>query len=137
MKALKVLFMALALVAANYACSDKDDEPTQEIPGTPDTPDTPDQPDEPDTPDTPDTPDEPDTPPTPVISLSQSDLIFKAEGETINIGYEVDEAYRGNHYALAACQLVLQVARYHDTSKIYLTCNYDNMASSKTIEKLG
>jgi len=54
-----------------------------------------------------------------------------------NIGYEVDEAYRGNHYALAACQLVLQVARYHDMSKIYLTCNYDNMASSKTIEKLG
>lgn len=54
-----------------------------------------------------------------------------------NIGYEVDEAYRGNHYALLACQLVLQCAQFHKMGKIYLTCDYDNIASYKTIEKLG
>ena len=54
-----------------------------------------------------------------------------------NIGYEVDEEYRGNHYALLACQLVLKVARYHKMEKIFLTCDYDNVASYKTIEKLG
>lgn len=30
-----------------------------------------------------------------------------------NIGYEIDEAYRGHHYALLACQLVLRVAQHH------------------------
>lgn len=54
-----------------------------------------------------------------------------------NIGYEVDEEYRGHHYSLLACQLVLKVAQYHKMDKIYLTCDYDNVASYKTIEKLG
>ena len=54
-----------------------------------------------------------------------------------NIGYEVDEAYRGHHYALLACQLVLEVAKHHQMEKIYLTCDYDNAASYKTIERLG
>ena len=54
-----------------------------------------------------------------------------------NIGYEVDEEYRGHHYSLLACQLVLKAAQYHKMSKIYLTCDYDNIASYKTIEKLG
>lgn len=54
-----------------------------------------------------------------------------------NIGYEIDEEYRGHHYALLACQLVLRVAQYHKMDRIYLTCDYDNVASFKTIEKLG
>ncbi len=54
-----------------------------------------------------------------------------------NIGYEVDKEYRGNHYALKACKLVLRVAKYYNMDKIYLTCDFDNIASSKTIEKLG
>lgn len=54
-----------------------------------------------------------------------------------NIGYEVDEEYRGHHYALLACQLMLRVAHYHQMEKIYLTCDHDNVASYKTIEKLG
>lgn len=54
-----------------------------------------------------------------------------------NIGYEIDEEHRGHHYALLACQLVLKAAQYHKMEKIYLTCDYDNAASYKTIEKLG
>ena len=54
-----------------------------------------------------------------------------------NIGYEVDEEYRGYHYSLLASRLVLKVAKYHKMEKIYLSCDYDNVASYKTIEKLG
>ena len=54
-----------------------------------------------------------------------------------NIGYEIDEAYRGHHYALQACRLVLRAAKYHKMGKVYLTCDYNNAASWKTIEKLG
>ena len=54
-----------------------------------------------------------------------------------NIGYEIDKEYRGNHYALKACKLVLKVAKYYNMDKIYLTCDFDNIASSRTIEKLG
>ena len=32
---------------------------------------------------------------------------------------------------------MLKVAKYYNTNKIYLTCDFDNIASSKTIEKLG
>jgi len=54
-----------------------------------------------------------------------------------HIGYEVDEAYRGRHYALAACKLVLPVAKAHDMHHLYLTCQASNAASRKTIEQMG
>lgn len=54
-----------------------------------------------------------------------------------NIGYEVDEPYRGNHYAREAAELVLKVARYHGMERIYITCEEDNTASYRTIESLG
>ena len=54
-----------------------------------------------------------------------------------NIGYEIDEAYRGNYYALSACRLALRAARSHNMKKIFITCESDNVPSYKTIEKLG
>lgn len=54
-----------------------------------------------------------------------------------NIGYEIDEEYQGHHYALLACQMILPVAKQHNMDKLYLTCDYDNVPSCKTIEKLG
>ena len=54
-----------------------------------------------------------------------------------NIGYEVDAEYRSNHYALLACQMMIKVAKYHGMDHMYLTCDFDNIASYKTIEKLG
>ena len=49
----------------------------------------------------------------------------------------IDEEYRGNHYALTACGMVLKLAEYYNMDKLYLACDYDNVASYKTIEKLG
>ncbi len=54
-----------------------------------------------------------------------------------NVGYEVDAEHRGHHYSLQACRLALRAARYHGMDKVYLTCEHDNAASFKTIERLG
>jgi tagatose 1,6-diphosphate aldolase len=54
-----------------------------------------------------------------------------------NIGYEIDENYRGNHFAAKACNIIKQVAIGHKMDKIIITCNPDNFPSRKTCEKAG
>ncbi|MBE6750887.1 MAG: GNAT family N-acetyltransferase [Ruminococcaceae bacterium] len=54
-----------------------------------------------------------------------------------HIGYEIDKEYRGSNYAYKASKLVLQVAKAHEMSELILTCDESNIASYKTIEKLG
>lgn len=54
-----------------------------------------------------------------------------------NIGYEVDEPFRGNHYSYHALLLVLQVAKAHGMDSLYITCNASNTASKKIIERTG
>ncbi|MGV8984354.1 GNAT family N-acetyltransferase [Clostridium sp.] len=54
-----------------------------------------------------------------------------------NIGYEIDELYRGNHYAAKACRLIKQVALAHEMDKIIITCNPNNILSRKTCENIG
>ena len=54
-----------------------------------------------------------------------------------HIGYEVFEEYRGNGYSYKASMMVLDVARFHDMGFVYLTYDESNIASYKTMEKLG
>lgn len=54
-----------------------------------------------------------------------------------NIGYHVNEEYRGHHYAAKACLLLFELAKKHDMSHIIITCNPDNYASRKTCEYAG
>lgn len=54
-----------------------------------------------------------------------------------NIGYEIFKEYRGNRFAYAACQMVLRVARFHKMEYVILSCDKNNFASYKTIEKLN
>jgi hypothetical protein len=54
-----------------------------------------------------------------------------------HVGYEIDPPYRGNHYSLDALRQVLQVARFHGMTRIYLTCDESNTASRKIIEAAG
>ncbi len=54
-----------------------------------------------------------------------------------NIGYEIDEEYRGNNYAYIASKMVINIAKDYGMKEIFLTCEKDNIASYKTIEKLG
>ena len=54
-----------------------------------------------------------------------------------HIGYEIDKEFRGNNYSYKACKLVFQIAKAHNMSELILTCDESNIASYKTIEKLG
>ncbi len=54
-----------------------------------------------------------------------------------NIGYEIEENFRGNNFAFKACKLVLPIAKAHGMNEIFLTCDENNIPSYKTIEKLG
>ncbi len=54
-----------------------------------------------------------------------------------NVGYEVDEAYRGHGYSRKACLLLLPIAKAHGMKELLLTCKESNIASCKTIEGLG
>lgn len=54
-----------------------------------------------------------------------------------HVGYEIDPEFQGHGYARRACELVLDVARAHGMTRLYLTCAEDNDPSRRTIEKLG
>ena len=54
-----------------------------------------------------------------------------------HIGYGVDEAYRGNHFAERACRLLWPMMRAYGFREITLACTPENNASSRTIERLG
>lgn len=54
-----------------------------------------------------------------------------------NIGYEINEAYRGHHYAAKACRLLFKLAKLHQLDYLYITCVPDNVPSYKTCEYLG
>jgi len=54
-----------------------------------------------------------------------------------HIGYGVDHAHRGKHYALRATRLLMKVARKHGLTMLWITCNPENVASRRTIERVG
>ena len=54
-----------------------------------------------------------------------------------NVGYAIDEAHRGNGYAVRACSLLLPVARAHGMTKLHITNALTNTASRRVCEKLG
>ena len=54
-----------------------------------------------------------------------------------NIGYRVEEPYRGHHYAAKACRLLFQLAKQHEMGYVIITCNPDNVPSRKTLEHLN
>ncbi len=53
-----------------------------------------------------------------------------------NVGYEINEEYRRNNYALEAVKLIINVAKHHHMDHLILTCAEDNIASYKNFEKL-
>lgn len=53
------------------------------------------------------------------------------------IGYGIDEVYRGNGYAVRACRLLRYVAKAHGMQKLLITNAFDNHASRRVCEKLN
>ncbi len=54
-----------------------------------------------------------------------------------NIGYGIDEPWRGHHYAAKACRLLFRLARKHGMTHLIITCVPTNAASSRTCQLLG
>jgi predicted acetyltransferase len=54
-----------------------------------------------------------------------------------NIGYGIDEPYRGRRYAAKACRLLFAQAQKHRLDHVYITCTPDNIASARTCEIAG
>lgn len=53
-----------------------------------------------------------------------------------HIGFEITEAFRGHGYALQACRALAPFARTVSET-VTITCDPDNLASRRTIERLG
>lgn len=54
-----------------------------------------------------------------------------------NIGYGIDEQFRGNHYAGKACLLLFELAKRHKMEYILIACSPENIASCKSCEFAG
>ena len=54
-----------------------------------------------------------------------------------NIGYGIDEAYRGHRYAAKACRLLFRQARKHGMDYVIIICDPGNTASARTCELAG
>lgn len=54
-----------------------------------------------------------------------------------HIGYTINEKYRGHNYAYKACLALKKFILNLGYNEILITCSPDNIASQKTIEKLG
>jgi predicted acetyltransferase len=54
-----------------------------------------------------------------------------------NIGFGVDELFRGHGYAAMACNLLIPIMKAHGMKKITITNDIDNIPSKRTCEKVG
>ncbi len=54
-----------------------------------------------------------------------------------NLGYSIQEEFRGNAYAQKAVRLIFEIARAHNMPYLIITCAKTNEASRKTLEHLG
>lgn len=54
-----------------------------------------------------------------------------------HLSYGVSPAYSGHNYAAKACKLIKHVALAHGFKRLFIGSGYDNIASRKTIEKIG
>ncbi len=52
-----------------------------------------------------------------------------------HIGYDIDEAYQGHHYAYYALELIKTLAKAHGYQKVLITMNPQNQSSIKTVLK--
>lgn len=54
-----------------------------------------------------------------------------------HIGYHIEPAWRGHHWAMKACKLLLPLMRHRGMRSCVITTDPDNTASRKTCEHLG
>lgn len=67
------------------------------------------------------------------LRLGHSEVLYSVG----NIGYKIDEPYRGHHYAGKACRLLFELARRQGMEYVIIVCAPSNQPSRKTCEWLG
>ena len=67
------------------------------------------------------------------LRLGHSEALYYAG----NIGYQIDEPYRGRRYAGKACRLLFELAKRQGMEYVIIVCAPDNWPSRKTCEWLG
>lgn len=67
------------------------------------------------------------------LRLGHSQALYYAG----NIGYRIEEPWRGRRYAGKACRLLFGLARRHGMDYLIITCDPDNLPSRRTCEWLG
>lgn len=68
------------------------------------------------------------------LRVGWNDEVIRYAGQ---VGYLVEPAHRGHRYAERACRLLMPLAKRHGMSSLWITCLPDNMASRRTLERLG
>ena len=68
------------------------------------------------------------------LRVGWNEQIIRFAGQ---IGYAVEPAYRGRHFAERACRMILPLAQRHGMNDVWITCQPDNHASRRTLERLG
>jgi len=68
-----------------------------------------------------------------VLRIGHNDKLYVGG----NIGYSIDEPYRGHRCAAKACQLAFKQARKHNLGYVIITCVPTNDASARTCELAG
>lgn len=74
------------------------------------------------------------------VSIGKCDLRIGHNEKTYiggNVGYEIDEPFRGRHFAAKACKLLFQQAKKHGLDHLFITCDPKNAASARTCEIAG
>lgn len=66
--------------------------------------------------------------------IGYTDDLVKYAGQ---VGYGVDEAYRGHRYAAKGCRLIKEIFKSHGMDVVWITANPDNWPSRRTCEILG
>jgi tagatose 1,6-diphosphate aldolase len=54
-----------------------------------------------------------------------------------NISYEIEEKYRGNHFALIGLQIISEDLYERNVKEVFISAEKKNIASIKTIERFG
>jgi tagatose 1,6-diphosphate aldolase len=68
------------------------------------------------------------------LRIGLIDTIVKFAGQ---VGYSVEPQFQGRHFAERAVRLILPLARQHGLTELWITCSPDNLASRRTLERLG
>jgi len=68
------------------------------------------------------------------LRVGWNEDIVKYAGQ---VGYAVEPEFRGRRFAERACRLILPLARKHGLETLWITCQPGNVASRRTLERLG